>query len=65
MAEKSDETEVDLELEYEAVMEEMVQDPNLDKFRSQFEQLHGAWKDSKDSNARLQVWFDFGLFRTF
>ena len=35
-------------------MEEMLEDPNLDKFRDQFEKLHGAWNDAKDSNVRLQ-----------
>ena len=35
-------------------MEEMLDDPNLDKFRYQFEKLHGAWSDAKASNSRLQ-----------
>ena len=35
-------------------MEEMLEDPNLDKFRDQFEKLHSAWQSSKDSNSRLQ-----------
>ena len=35
-------------------MEEMLEDPNLDKFRDQFEKLHGAWNEAKESNVRLQ-----------
>ena len=35
-------------------MEEMLIDPNLDKFRNQFEKLHGAWSEAKASNSRLQ-----------
>ena len=36
-------------------MEEMLEDPNLDKFRDQFEKLHGAWNEAKDSLPRSQT----------
>merc|ERR1711892_546690 len=54
MAEKTNDNVSNLEAEYEAVMEEMLEDPNLDKFRDQFEKLHGAWSEAKESNVRLQ-----------
>merc|ERR1712159_573453 len=56
MTDKSEETNLsELAQEYEDVMDEMLQDANLDKFRVQFEKLHNALQDATQSNGRLQV----------
>lgn len=56
MTDKSEETNLsELAQEYEDVMDEMLQDANLDKFRVQFEKLHDALQEATKSNGRLQV----------
>ena len=53
MADKNDELAT-LEAEFQEVINELTDDPNLDKFRLEYEKIHNALKKSNASNTRLQ-----------
>ena len=53
MAEKGDEL-AQLEAEFQEVITELTDDPNLDRFRLEYEKIHSALKKSNASNQRLQ-----------
>ena len=53
MAEKGDEL-AQLEAEFQEVLTGLTDDPNLDKFRLEYEKIHTALKKSNASNVRLQ-----------
>ena len=44
-----------LEAEFQEIINELTDDPNLDKFRLEYEKIHNALKKSNASNLRLQV----------
>merc|ERR1712156_718409 len=44
-----------LEAEFQEIINELTDDPNLDKFRLEYEKIHNALKKSNSSNARLQT----------
>lgn len=45
---------VNLENEFQAVIADLTDDPNLTKFRIEYEKVHQALTKSVDSNSRLQ-----------
>merc|ERR1711935_330672 len=53
MADKNDEL-AQLEAEFQEVLTGLTDDPNLDKFRLEYEKIHTALKKSNGSNVRLQ-----------
>merc|ERR1712106_231741 len=53
MADKNDEL-AQLEAEFQEVLTGLTDDPNLDKFRLEYEKIHTALKKSNSSNVRLQ-----------
>merc|ERR1712062_37530 len=44
-----------LEAEFQEIINELTDDPNLDKFRLEYEKIHNALKKSNASNLRLQA----------
>jgi hypothetical protein len=46
---------VNLENEFQAVIADLTDDPNLTKFRIEYEKVHQALTKSVDSNSRLQA----------
>ena len=44
-----------LEQEFQEVLAELTDDPNLTKFRQEYEKVHSALKSSNASNIRLQA----------
>merc|ERR1711970_1137027 len=44
-----------LEAEFQEIINELTDDPNLDKFRLEYEKIHSALKKSNASNLRLQA----------
>ena len=44
-----------LENDFQEIINELTDDPNLDRFRIEYEKIHNALKKSNSSNARLQT----------